>query len=58
MSDEPERQSDEEAATESPPKPQYQTVERTWLAPEDDDPAREEAAERARTAVEPGRPRE
>lgn len=31
----------------------------TWLSGEDDhDPQREEAAERARRAVEPGRPRE
>ena len=31
----------------------------TWLSGEDDDdPQREEAAERARSAVEPGRPRE
>ena len=31
----------------------------TWLSGEDEhDPQREEAAERARRAVEPGRPRE
>jgi hypothetical protein len=42
----------------APQKPDYQTVERTWLSPDDDDPERDEAAERARKAVEPGRPRE
>jgi hypothetical protein len=42
----------------APEKPDYQTVERTWLSPDDDDPERDEAAERARKAVEPGRPRE
>jgi hypothetical protein len=56
MSDKRERP---EAADEHPPKqPQYQTVERTWLSPDDDDPDREEAAERARKAVESDRPRE
>ena len=58
MSDQPER-TNHEAAEKNPPKqPQYQTVERTWLSPNDNDPEREEAAERARKAVEPGRPRE
>jgi hypothetical protein len=34
--------------------------DRTWLSPEDDEPdaRREEAAERAKRAVEPGRDRE
>ena len=49
---------DEERSPSAPPKPDYQTVERTWLSPDDDDPERDEAAERARKAVEPGRPGE
>ena len=36
-----------------------QSGDATWLSGDDpDDPLREEAAERARRAVEPGRPRE
>lgn len=38
---------------------QYSSGEGTWLSgDEEDDPQRDEAAERARRAVEPGRPRE
>jgi hypothetical protein len=37
----------------------YQDGEQTWLSPNaDDDPRRDEAAERASRAVEPGRERE
>jgi hypothetical protein len=36
----------------------YQSEKRTWLSGDADDPLREEAAERARRAVEPGEPRE
>jgi hypothetical protein len=49
---------DDLAVDEQPQKPQYQTLDRTWLSPDDDDPERDEAAERARKAVEPGQPRE
>jgi hypothetical protein len=38
---------------------EYESREGNWLTGDDpDDPLREEAAERARRAVEPGRPRE
>lgn len=57
MSDDRDR-NDDERSPSAPEKPDYQTTERTWLSPESDDPEREEAAERARKAVEPGRPRE
>jgi hypothetical protein len=57
MSDEPD-QKDGLVVDEEPQKPQYQTLERTWLSPDDDDAQRDEAAERAKKAVEPGRPRE
>ena len=62
MTDERRRHADDEdddlAIDEEPQKPQYQTLDRTWLSPDDDDPERDEAAERARKAVEPGQPRE
>ncbi|HEY7345314.1 MAG TPA: hypothetical protein VH620_07120 [Gaiella sp.] len=58
MSDERTRPDDDLAIDEEPQKPQYGTLERTWLSPDDDDPQRDEAAERASKAVEPGRPRE
>ena len=61
MTDERRRPDDEDddlAIDEEPQKPQYQTLDRTWLSPDDDDPERDEAAERASKAVEPGRPRE
>jgi hypothetical protein len=52
-------------AEESPTKREAQSPvgpvdgDDTWLSGEDEqDPQREEAAERARRAVEPGRPRE
>ena len=38
--------------------PAYGTTERTWLSPDDDDAQRDEAAERAREAVKPGRERQ
>jgi hypothetical protein len=38
--------------------PRYAGDKGTWLSPEDDDPQREEAAERARQAVQPDKPRE
>jgi hypothetical protein len=38
--------------------PSYGTTDRTWLSPDPDDPERDEAAERAAEAVEPGRERE
>ena len=38
---------------------EYRAGDRTWLSgDEEDDPLREQAAERAARAVEPGRPRE
>jgi hypothetical protein len=38
---------------------EYRSSDRTWLSgDEEDDPLREQAAERAARAVEPGRPRE
>ena len=53
------------AATARPTKREAQQLigpadgDGTWLSGEDEhDPQREEAAERARRAVEPGRPRE
>jgi hypothetical protein len=49
---------DEVAVDDEPQKPQYATLERTWLSPDDDDPQRDEAAERAKKAVSPDRPRE
>ena len=63
MSDERNRpaaedEDDDLAVDEEPQKPQYQTLDRTWLSPDDDDPERDEAAKRARKAVEPGQPRE
>jgi hypothetical protein len=62
MTHERRRRADDEgddlAIDEEPQKPQYQTLDRTWLSPDDDDPERDEAAERASKAVEPGRPRE
>jgi hypothetical protein len=57
MDDERERE-EEVRSPSAPENPDYQTVERTWLSPDDDDPERDEAAERAREAVEPGRERE
>ena len=38
--------------------PAYAGEKGTWLSPEDDDPQRDEAAERARQAVQPDKPRE
>ena len=38
--------------------PAYAGDKGTWLSPEDDDPERDEAAERARQAVRPDKPRE
>ena len=38
--------------------PAYAGDKGTWLSPEDDDPQRDEAAERARQAVRPDKPRE
>lgn len=41
------------------PTGEYRSGDRTWLSGDDeDDPLREQAAERAARAVEPGRPRE
>lgn len=42
----------------APETPRYAGDEGTWLSPEGDDAQRDEAAERARRAVEPGKPRE
>jgi hypothetical protein len=42
----------------APDTARYAGDEGTWLSPDDDDPQRDEAAKRARKAVEPGRPRE
>jgi hypothetical protein len=59
MADESDRKHDNQrhdSVAADPPR--YQTLERTWLSPDDDDPQRDEAADRARKAVRPGHPRE
>ena len=55
-----ENRNDTESEGDVPPSdpPSYGTKDRTWLSPETDDPEREEAAERAAEAVDPGRERE
>jgi hypothetical protein len=50
--------SPEAANPAAPDTARYAGDKGTWLSPDEDDPQRDEAAERARKAVEPGRPRE